>query len=195
MRRGCARACPPPAGRHEAAPVGRMRCMTDRIELRLARASDAARIARMSRELIEAGLGWSWDAPRVGRLIAERETLSLVAVDRLGLVGFAILHFGDERAHLFLLAVQPRRQRQGVARRMLGWLLESARAAGIAELSLELRAGNAGARAFYRTLGFSDAGLVSGYYQQREAALRMVRVLRRMDGAAPVWQAPTLRRS
>ncbi|HMO47405.1 MAG TPA: GNAT family N-acetyltransferase [Rubrivivax sp.] len=169
--------------------------MGDRIELRLGRAADAAGIARMSRELIEAGLGWSYDAPRVMRLIADRDTLTLVAADRLGLVGFAILQFGDERAHLVLLAVQPRRQRQGIARRLLGWLLESAYAAGIAELSLELRAGNAGARAFYRALGFNDAGLVSGYYRQREAALRMVRVLRRIGDAAPAWQAPTLRRS
>lgn len=172
-----------------------MQRMADPIELRLARTTDAARIARMSRDLIETGLGWSYESPRVARLIADRDTLALVAADRRGLAGFAILHFGDERAHLVLLAVQPRRQRQGVARRMLGWLLDSARVAGIAELNLELRAGNAAAHAFYRALGFHDAGLVSGYYQQREAALRMVRVLRRLDDAAPVWQAPTLRRS
>ena len=62
---------------------------------------------------------------------------------------------------------------------MLTWLLDSARTAGIAELSLELRAGNAGARAFYRAMGFGDAGLLPGYYRKREPALRMVRVLRR----------------
>ena len=163
--------------------------------LRLARASDAAGIARVSRELIEAGLGWSYDAPRIVRLIEDLDTLSLVAEDPLGLAGFAILQCGDERAHLVLLAVQPRCQRQGLARRMLGWLLESAGAAGIAELRLELRATNAGAHAFYRALGFQDAGRVSGYYQQREAALRMVRVLRRIDDVMPRWQAPTLRRS
>ena len=172
----------------------RMRRMSGRIELRLARAADAAGMARMSRELIETGLGWTYDAPRIARLIAHRDTLALVADDRFGLAGFAILQFGDEHAHLVLLAVQPRCQRRGVARRMLGWLLESARTAGIAELSLELRAGNAGARAFYRSVGFDDAGLLPGYYGRREAALRMVRVLRRSDDAAPAWHAPTLRR-
>jgi len=172
-----------------------MHAMSGVIELRLARAADAPGIAHMSRELIEAGLGWRYHPPRIARLIADRDTLTLVAEDRAGLAGFAILQFGDEHAHLVLLAVQPRCRRHGVARRLLAWLLESARAAGIAELGLELRAGNAGARAFYRALGFSDAGLLPDYYGPREAALRMVRVLRRSDGAPPAWHAPTLRRS
>lgn len=164
------------------------------IQLRLAQLQDAQAIAQMSRDLIEGGLGWTYDPPRVARLITQAETLTLVACDRLGMAGFAILQFSDEHAHLVLLAVQTRCQRQGVARRMLTWLLDSARTAGIAELSLELRAGNAGARAFYRAMGFSDAGLLPGYYRNREPALRMRRVLRNSDGHVQAWQAPTLRR-
>lgn len=164
------------------------------ISLRLARAQDAPSIAAMSRDLIEAGLGWKYDARKVACLIADRDILGLVACDRLGAAGFAIMHFDDERAHLLLLAVRPRSQRQGVARRMMQWLIASARVAGIGQLSLELRAGNEGARAFYRALGFADAGLVNGYYGRRESALRMVRVLR--DPGTPVapWRPPTLRR-
>jgi ribosomal protein S18 acetylase RimI-like enzyme len=93
-----------------------------------------------------------------------------------------------------LLAVRPSSQRQGLGRRLLNWLLDSARTAGIAELSLELRAGNAGARAFYRAMGFSDAGLLPGYYRKREPALRMLRVLRSPVEAIDTWHAPTLRR-
>ena len=150
-------------------------------------------MAQMSRDLIETGLGWTYDAAKIARLITNPDTLTLAACDSLGLAGFAVMQFGDERAHLVLLAVRPRHQRQGVARRMLTWLLHSARIAGIAELSLELRAGNAGARAFYRAMGFSDAGLLPGYYRNREPALRMLRVLRSSGEAVP-WQAPTLRR-
>jgi [ribosomal protein S18]-alanine N-acetyltransferase len=164
------------------------------IQLRLAQRQDAQAIAQMSRDLIESGLGWTYDAPRVARLIAHAETLTLVACDRLGLAGFAILQFGDERAHLMLLAVQSRCQRRGVARSLLNWLLDSARTAGTAELSLELRAGNASARAFYRAMGFSDAGLLPAYYRNREPALRMRRVLRSGGSDVPAWQAPTLRR-
>jgi [ribosomal protein S18]-alanine N-acetyltransferase len=151
-------------------------------------------MAQMSRDLIETGLGWSYDAPKIARLIAGADNLALVACDAQGLAGFALMQFGDERAHLVLLAVQPHCQRQGVARRLLTWLLDSARVAGIAELSLELRAGNAGARAFYRAMGFADAGLLPGYYRQREPALRMQRVLRSLNEPPMPWQAPTLRR-
>jgi hypothetical protein len=43
-------------------------------------------------------------------------------------------------------------------------------------------------------MGFADAGLVNHYYREREAALRMLRVLRRGDQPTPIWQPPTLRR-
>jgi ribosomal-protein-alanine N-acetyltransferase len=164
------------------------------VQLRLAQVQDAQGMAQMSRDLIETGLGWTYDAPRIARLIANPDTLTLAACAGLDLAGFAVMQFGEERAHLVLLAVHPRRQRQGVARCMLTWLLESARTAGIAELSLELRAGNADARAFYLAMGFSDAGLLPGYYRKREAALRMVRVLRGAGEEVMAWQAPTLRR-
>jgi len=167
---------------------------THAIRLRLARAPDARAIAAMSRDLIELGLGWKYDAAKVARLIAEPEVATLVATDRLGLAGFAILQFGDERAHLVLLAVRPRSQRQGVARRMMQWLFASARVAGMADISLELRAGNQAAREFYRAMGFADAGLVNHYYREHEPALRMLHVLRRGDGQAPAWQPPTMKR-
>ncbi len=164
------------------------------INLRLAQAQDARAIAAMSRDLIELGLGWKYDASKVTRLIADRDVLTLVACDRIGLAGFAIVQFGDDRAHLVLLAVRPRCQRQGVARRMVQWLFASAMAAGMADISLELRTGNEPARAFYRSMGFADAGMVNHYYREHEAALRMLRVLRRGDVPVPVWQPPTLRR-
>ncbi len=151
-------------------------------------------MAQMSRDLIETGLGWRYDAPKVARLIANADIVSLVACDAQGLAGFAVMQFGDEHAHLVLLAVQPRCRRQGVARRLMTWLFDSARVAGIAELSLELRAGNAAARAFYRSVGFADAGLLPGYYRQREPALRMRRVLRAAAATPLTWLAPRLRR-
>jgi ribosomal-protein-alanine N-acetyltransferase len=163
-------------------------------QLRRAQAPDAQGMALMSRDLVETGLGWTYDALKITRLLADPDTIGLVACDGVGLAGFALMQFGDERAHLVLQAVQPRCQRRGVARHLLHWLLDSARAAGIAELSLELRADNGAARAFYRAMGFSDVGLLPGYYRQREPALRMRRVLRSATEPVVTWHAPTLRR-
>jgi ribosomal protein S18 acetylase RimI-like enzyme len=61
----------------------------------------------------------------------------------------------------------------------LAWHEEAALAAGIAAIELELRASNHAARRFYQRLGFVEFVLVRGYYQGIEAAVRMVRDIRR----------------
>ena len=162
------------------------------VTLRLASTQDAPAIAAMSRDLIETGLGWSWGPDRVARSIANKDTFTLLACDRDRVVAFAIMYFGDEHAHLNLLAVRSSHQRLGIGRRMVEWLTESALAAGIATIHLELRAANYTARSFYKSLGFTESAYIPGYYRGREMALRMMRVLRRPGIAPPVWAAPKL---
>jgi len=187
--------------------------MTQRaITIRLADPRDAQAVALMSRDFIESGLGWKYDVPRVLKAIRDRETLAIVASEggkptpgmsgaaavaatRDALAGFAIMELGEERAHLVLLAVRPSHRRLGIGQRMLEWLLESARVAGMASVHLELRAGNDAARRFYRAMGFYETVLVPGYYRgveggRKEGALRMLRVLR-VPGPAPyTWRPP-----
>ena len=181
--------------------------MTQRaITIRLAEPRDAQAVALMSRDFIESGLGWKYDAPRVLKAIRDRETLAIVACEggkpsnaatatapssmpRNSLTGFAIMELGEERAHLVLLAVRPSHRRLGIGQRMLEWLLESARVAGMASVHLELRAGNDAARRFYRAMGFYETVLVPGYYRgveggRKEGALRMLRELR-VPGPVP----------
>lgn len=158
--------------------------------LGLANASDAYAIAAMSRDLIEQGLGWEYRRERVAKMIADPETIALVARQTPRLAGFALMSVTDDRAHLALLAVRPSHQRRGVARRMLGWLTASAAAAGVATLHVELRAGNAPAYALYRTCGFDETLRLPGYYRGREAAIRMLRVLRPLHVALPAWEPP-----
>ena len=189
-----------------------MRFMTQRaITIRLAEPRDAQSVALMSRDFIESGLGWKYDVPRVLKAIRDRDTLAIVACEggkppagastpasaaaRAGLAGFAIMELGEERAHLVLLAVRPSHRRLGIGQRMLDWLLESARVAGMASVHLELRAGNDAARRFYRAMGFYETVLVPGYYRgveggRKEGALRMLRVLR-VPGPVPyTWRPP-----
>lgn len=148
------------------------------IVLRLARAAEAEALAALSRELIETGLPWRYRPERVARLIGRADVCVLVAASGRRIAGFAAMEFGDERAHLMLLAVRPALQRRGLGRRMVEWLIESAQVAGMASVHLELRQSNEAALAFYRTLGFSATLQVPGYYDGREGALRMLRLLR-----------------
>jgi ribosomal-protein-alanine N-acetyltransferase len=148
------------------------------IAFELAAEPDALGIARMSRDLIETGLGWSWTATRVLRSIRDSETLVLVAREARRIIGFAIMDFGDEAAHLALLAVDPSHRRHGIGRDLFEWLRQSALTAGIAVIKLELRANNVEAQHFYRSLGFEEIGWTVGYYRRRETALRMALRLR-----------------
>ena len=177
-----------------------MKKETTAVTLRLAETGDARPIAEMSRDLIESGLGWRYDPAHIERAMRRRETVVLaaserqtyVARNRPALSGFAIMDFGDERAHLVLLAVQPAQRRRGIGRRLVEWLLESALTAGMASVHLELRADNAAARRFYRALGFSETVLVPRYYDGREAAMRMIRMLRSPGPLPLAWSPPAL---
>jgi [ribosomal protein S18]-alanine N-acetyltransferase len=175
--------------------------MTPRaISIRLADTRDAQPIALMSRDFIETGLGWKYDAARVLRALRDRDTLAVVACEngksgagRGAVNGFAIMEFGDERAHLVLLAVRPSHRRLGIGQRMFEWMLDSARVAGMASIHLELRSGNDAARRFYRAMGFYETVLVPGYYRgegRKEGALRMLRVLRQPGPVPFTWRPP-----
>ena len=146
--------------------------------LALARSGDAPAIAELSRVLIEAGLAWSWVPRRVAASIRHPETNVLVARDGARIAGFGIMRYGDEEAHLDLFAVDRDDRGRGLGRRLLEWLERPARAAGLARIVLEVRASNTGAQAFYQRLGYRTRARWPGYYQGREAALRLERSLR-----------------
>jgi len=158
--------------------------------LELARVTDAAQLAAMSHEFIEAGLRPSWGAARIGWHVRHPESVVLTARTGIALAGFAIMRYADDTAHLDLLAVAPAHRRRGIARRLVGWLEESALTAGTFIVGLELRAGNEEARAFYRALGYRELGEIPGYYQGVETAVRMVRDVRVVREATPGSAAP-----
>jgi ribosomal-protein-alanine N-acetyltransferase len=149
------------------------------LSLRLARPADATAIASLSRDLIEYGLRWRWTPERIAASIRAPEVNVLVARARGNIAGFAIMRYGDDDAHLDLLAVAPPYRRAGVGRRLLEWLEKCAVVAGIFSVALEVRAGNEGAQLFYKRMGYRTLVQLPGYYQGVEAALRMGRDLSR----------------
>jgi ribosomal-protein-alanine N-acetyltransferase len=152
--------------------------MIDELILRLATRDDAPAIASLTRDRIEQGLGWSWTAPRVMRSTRDHETNVLVARQGAASLGFGIMKYHDDEAHLLLLAVRTECSRRGVGRAMMGWLEQVAMVAGVGQVVLEARASNGGARAFYARLGYREVQQVSGYYQGREACVRLAKDLR-----------------
>ena len=138
--------------------------MTPDLDIRLASASDAEDIAAMSRRLIEHGLPWSWQPPRVARAISSSNTNVAVVREQDELVGFGIMEYWDEDAHLVLFAVRPERQREGVGSSVLAWLEASAAVAGSQRIRVEARRDNVAARNFYNEHGYHEVRLKSRMY-------------------------------
>ena len=158
--------------------------MADAFSVRLASRSDAPAIAALSRDRIEQGLGWSWTTPRVLRSIGDRGTNVVIAHDRARRLGFGIMKYRDDEAHLLLLAVEADAGRRGIGSAMLRWLEHSALIAGVGQVYLEARLANGAARAFYAKQAYREIQTLPGYYQGREGREACVRL------AKDLWLAP-----
>jgi ribosomal-protein-alanine N-acetyltransferase len=145
--------------------------------IRLATVDDAAQIALLSRDEIEHGLAWRWTPPRVVASLRDRATNVAVACEGDALLGFGIMKYRDEQAHLHLLAVQPTQRRRGVAAALMRWLEASALTAGIGVVEVEARVANHAARAFYRRLGYREMQSLPRFYSGREDAIRLAKDL------------------
>jgi ribosomal-protein-alanine N-acetyltransferase len=88
------------------------------------------------------------------------------------LVGYLVCSRYDQVWHLMNVAVAPERRRGGVARSLIGRLVEEG--GGSLPFTLEVRVSNRPAIAMYKRLGFRSAGVRPRYYQDNgEDALIM----------------------
>ena len=98
------------------------------------------------------------DEPDVLRLIALKLQKAgfevLTARDGERLAGFAIMQFGDERAHLSLLAVRPDHQRRGLGKAVATYALRRLKDEGAREAMVFSTVGNDASDALYRSVGF-----------------------------------------
>ncbi len=148
------------------------------VTLDFARHDETPAIAAMSRDFVERGLGWRYRTREIASFLADPDCVVLVARSGRTVAGFAVMQFGDERAHLVLLAVAPGHRRAGIARRLVEWLVASASTAGMVAVGVELRAGNRAAHRLYGALGFVETHRIAGYYRGHEAAVKMTRFVR-----------------
>ncbi|MGR8947458.1 MAG: GNAT family N-acetyltransferase [Gammaproteobacteria bacterium] len=157
---------------------------TSKTEIVLAKPHHASHLANMSKRLIEQDLPWhNWTTKRMNKAIRRHDNVTLLCKRGATILGFASMQFGDETAHLNLLAVEVAFQRAGNAAAMLAWLEESCLVAGIRRVVLECRAKNLQAIRFYEAQGFERRETVPHYYCGIETALRMKKDLIKADTA------------
>ncbi len=139
--------------------------MISHLDIRLATQSDAAEIAAMSRDYIEQGLPWTWTESRVKFSIASMETNVGGARDAGVIVGFGIMSYPRDDAHLLLFAVRPEYRRRGVGSAMLSLLESVGRELGMRRIRVECRRDNDAARNFYAEHGYHELAIHQRMYR------------------------------
>ncbi len=94
--------------------------------------------------------------------------------------GYGIMSVGAGEAHILNVCVREEYRGRGYARKMLLYLMNRARAAGMHEAFLEVRPSNTAAARLYHSMGFEQVGIRRGYYQAtvgREDAAVLRRIL------------------
>lgn len=91
------------------------------------------------------------------------------------LLGYGLMSLAVEEAHILNLCVHPDRQRCGHGRRILRYLLDTAKQRQAKTAFLEVRPSNQFALRLYTQMGFNQIGVRKGYYpvhpKKREDAL------------------------
>jgi ribosomal-protein-alanine N-acetyltransferase len=80
------------------------------------------------------------------------------------LVGYAVVTYMVDEAHLLNICVHPRARGEGVGRYLLKHVLATAAHEGMSRLLLEVRVNNQAAIALYLNEGFGEIGRRPGYY-------------------------------
>ncbi len=102
----------------------------------------------------------------------------LVAQENNRVVGYIIfwIKYEDE-GHLISIAVDKNYRRKDVGSKLVETSLEAFKKFDVKVIKLEVRVGNKGARKFYSKMGFKEENIVADYYEDREDAAIMSKIL------------------
>lgn len=132
--------------------------------VRNALGEDAEALAAIEREAFGEA---SWGAASVKESIDAPYVTTLLAFGPEGgrPAGFGMWRRLGEEGEVLSLGVAPANRRQGAADALLLAIIAGAKRAGVAELFLEVEAGNSAARALYAKHGFAQVGERRAYYR------------------------------
>lgn len=112
-----------------------------------------------------------WSAEQFWSELAQSTRRYWIATDGDRVVGYAGLFALPPDSDVQTIAVDPDFRGRGIGRLLMAQLLDSAREGGCRQMMLEVRAGNAAARALYESLGFTSISTRVGYYPNGEDAV------------------------
>lgn len=133
-----------------------------------------ATLAELERDLFGRG---SWTTTMIRQELEAPARTYLIDIDSdsdrpmtaqtetLPIRGYAGYWYDGDDAEIMTIGVARAYQRQGIATRLLGKLIDHAREQGAQRILLEVRVDNEPALALYRHQGFTTLGLRKHYYQ------------------------------
>lgn len=145
----------------------------DDITIRDAASGDVADIA----ELEKATFPMPWSDRSIRHDIEENPHATVLVAERDGMfAGYADIWCVAGEGMLNNIAVMPEQRGRHVGLAIMEAIIDRIKADGMTVMSLEVRVGNVRAIRLYRKLGFGDAGVRRGYYENNgEDALIMKR--------------------
>lgn len=116
-----------------------------------------------------------WSRRMLSEHLENECAATLVALGEDGTVlGYAGLLVVLDEGYITNVAVRPEYRRQGIAGELLGVFRRFAEGNKLAFLTLEVREGNAAARALYAKYGYKEVGVRKNYYEHpKENAIIM----------------------
>lgn len=131
-------------------------------------AAHAAAVAALEAQVMGSD---AWNEALVADELPRADRVWWAAYEGDVLVGYAGGWIVDGQVQILKVGVDPAMRRHGIARELLARVAADARDLGATTCSLEVRAGNEGAQAFYGALGFHSLGTRPRYYSDGEDAL------------------------
>src|SRR5262245_61230033 len=133
------------------------------VTLRHGEAHDLDDVMHIMGTAFHACFGEAWTKSQCAGILPMKGVTLTIADRADGPAGFSLVRAVADEAELWLLAVNPADQGQGIGRFLLEDFVESARAGGASKLHLEVRDGNP-AMDMYCHAGFVPAGRRRNYY-------------------------------
>lgn len=115
----------------------------------------------------------AWKASLVADELPRKDRTWWAAFDGNVLAGYCGGWIVDGQVQILKIATDQAYRRRGIAAELLALVASDARNLGATEMTLEVRASNAGAQTFYERMGLRNIGTRPHYYSDREDAVIM----------------------
>lgn len=136
------------------------RQVNDEIRIVPMTAGHVAAIAAIERQCFSE----PWSEKALAEELNVPSAVFLTALAGESVAGYMGVHHLGDCAYVCNVAVSPEYRRRSVASALIGAQIDSARRAGMSEISLEVRTSNAAARALYEKFGFTLIGTRPNFY-------------------------------